>query len=630
MNELMKNITLSLYVKNQNLFTYLTNILLYVRLFYDYENVQTTQELYENLKNIYATIVEKEYVFNINIIPYNVFVTLTDIKNIKFLFDKKYNYIDIIKDVFKSKRELNIYYKELTDLSIDTEIIDYFYSNIDDIKNYKQIINLFSGTGEFINNMLLKNVDPNNISCYDIDDDANRITKIIIYLQTKINVKHIYKTDVLKDNVDYPKANLIVCELPNIKNIIYANCCEKIKQFKIRGTKCEPLCLQLITNLLDENSVAAIIVRDGFLYNPSQQHVETRKLLIEKFNVTKIIHITSKKLSIMIFDNKNITSKIQFTNLESTYNLLIPKDEIVDKQYSLYHTVYKIDIHNNIMEDSKMIKIDDIVKIHSDIIGTNTNTDVLISYNDFLFDICKITKDTNFDYIFETKNNDLLQQNFLNFYLYDVLRKNLQIIVRGNGKSLDINLIKNMTINIPDIIAQNILINIYNQRAADINNSINQINNFNELKNNIIKSKIANESSCKLSNICEITTELVSQESIRIFKSGNSVGTVELVNKNDNSSSNSFYLNIIDNKYNISCLYHILKYYEKDIITLSNINNTKQLSKSKLENMQIPNIPIEKQIKFLKCDCIDGYIKQRKIYIDNLINRDIIQLYDDI
>jgi type I restriction enzyme M protein len=66
---------------------------------------------------------------------------------------------------------------------------------------------------------------------------------------------------------------------------------DKIKNMKIKGTQIEQLFLQLFINILNDNGRCAIIVLDGVLFNESYLHKNTRKYLIENFNLKKVIYL---------------------------------------------------------------------------------------------------------------------------------------------------------------------------------------------------------------------------------------------------------------------------------------------------------------------------------------------------
>ena len=77
--------------------------------------------------------------------------------------------------------------------------------------------------------------------------------KLNAFLETRVQFNKLIKQDTLKNDMtinDFllEKADVILANEPmGIKNITHAGCCNRIKDLKIRGTKAEPLFLQLFT-----------------------------------------------------------------------------------------------------------------------------------------------------------------------------------------------------------------------------------------------------------------------------------------------------------------------------------------------------------------------------------------------
>jgi hypothetical protein len=101
-------------------------------------------------------------------------------------------------------------------------------------------------------------------------------------------------------------------------------------------------------------------------------------------------------------------------------------------------------------------------------------------------------------------------------------------------------------------------------------------------------------------------------------------GIVSLTTSNKEKSSNIYYLQISENKINKHVLYYILKYYEKELINLSNSNNTIQLPQKKLQNFNICNLTKDEENEIIKCLTIDEKIKKiKQIYQDLLLEANI-------
>ena len=95
-----------------------------------------------------------------------------------------------------------------------------------------------------------------------------------------------------------------------------------IKTFQIKD-KCndkEACSLVMFMELLDKDGVAAIIIKEGVLFDSKYSSI--RKSLVDNFNITHIISIpqdafenTTTKTSIVIFKNNGRTEKIRFSEL---------------------------------------------------------------------------------------------------------------------------------------------------------------------------------------------------------------------------------------------------------------------------------------------------------------------------
>ena len=81
-------------------------------------------------------------------------------------------------------------------------------------------------------------------------------------------INYLYNDFKLPNGEILEKVDVILANEPmGIKNIVHASCCERIKELKIRGTKAEPLFLQLFMQALNDGGRCAVIVPDGVLFN---------------------------------------------------------------------------------------------------------------------------------------------------------------------------------------------------------------------------------------------------------------------------------------------------------------------------------------------------------------------------
>jgi type I restriction-modification system DNA methylase subunit len=197
---------------------------------------------------------------------------------------------------------------------------------------------------------------------FDIDENVKNMALLNMLLEcgemcedTFIKNDTLYNDFKLKNGDTLEKVDVILANEPmGIKNIIHASCCERIKELKIRGTKAEPLFLQLFMTSLNEGGRCAVIVPDGVLFNDSTLHNDTRKYLVENFNLKKVIGLnddfflnTGVKTSILFFAKDGKTVEVEFSELklnknEVVENSIIKVDykKIKEMDYSLFVNKY--------------------------------------------------------------------------------------------------------------------------------------------------------------------------------------------------------------------------------------------------------------------------------------------------
>lgn len=207
-----------------------------------------------------------------------------------------------------------------------------------------------------------KNKD--NIIGFDIDDNVKNMALLNVFLEIHHLCKDtIVKQDTLHNDLRFPmsgeildKADVILANEPmGLKNIVHANCCERIKELKIRGTKAEPLFLQLFMEALNDGGRCAVIVPDGVLFNEAAQHQGTRKYLVENFNLKKVVTLkgdfflnTGVKTSILFFaKEEKKTKEVDFCEIsikddaiEETSIIKVLYKDIKANKYSLFVNKY--------------------------------------------------------------------------------------------------------------------------------------------------------------------------------------------------------------------------------------------------------------------------------------------------
>jgi hypothetical protein len=194
--------------------------------------------------------------------------------------------------------------------------IDTIYKKI----NFNKILNLNELNNNnilFLNSPLIF-MEDNLLNIYKekyidvIDLNPDNISLLETYNKfIGYTVFNVQNKDYIHENCVNKLYDLIITYFPEgIKNIIHAECCERIKNLKIRGTKSEPLILQLVMSSLQQNGDAIIIVPNSLLFNDSKQHIETRKYLLENFNVLRIISLENSNSTLVYFKNNGITKLI--------------------------------------------------------------------------------------------------------------------------------------------------------------------------------------------------------------------------------------------------------------------------------------------------------------------------------
>ncbi len=364
------------------------------------------ERIYVSGKECLVNILKKKNIFWVD-------YKLGSSENLKNIL-KKVNEVDINKlslkaDIVGIIYELHLKsgtsqaMRDLGQYFTNRQVIDYMIGLCEPkIKNKKTgeietILDPSMGTGGFLT-MAIKylnakntgktaidwTVNKNNIYGFDIDDNVKSMSLLNTFIETgqlfdKTIIKHNSLEDdyVLDDGSIIDKVDIILANEPfGLKNIVHADCCDRIKNLKIRGTKAEPLFLQLMMLSLNENGRCAVIVPDGVLFNDANLHTETRKYLIENLNLKKVISLngdfflnTGVKSSILFFVNDGKTkltefSELVFDNGVIKENPIIKVDykTIVKNQYSLFVNKYNIKEETKI-NGVKYMKLGDICEI---------------------------------------------------------------------------------------------------------------------------------------------------------------------------------------------------------------------------------------------------------------------------
>jgi len=387
----------------------------------------------------------------------------------------------------------------------------------------------------------------NRIYGFDIDPMVKNMGRLNVWLETGENPTRINQCDTLKNDLNWDvsgkvlqKADVILANMPyGIKNIVHANCCKRIKDLKIRGTKAEPLFLQLFMEALNENGRCAVVVIDGLLFCDSSLHVDTRKHLIENFNLKKIIKLNGKfflntgvEASILYFINDgNKTSEVDFCEIKivdekvfETKILATKYDEIKKNNYYLF-----INKYNNVeqckIKDISYKKLSDICdflpksKRHASYGSSEGKYPFYTSsqtvkrcnecdYNDKCIIIgtggnANIKYDTNFSC---SADNIIIKCKNVNCkYVFYFLRTNIKILESGftgsTIKHISKEYVTNIEIPIPSKSIQNKIV----EQFDNINDSIeNRGHKYNKILNKYMTLLMSNNTKDEFVDICKL------------------------------------------------------------------------------------------------------------------------------
>jgi type I restriction-modification system DNA methylase subunit len=431
----------------------------------------------------------------------------------------------------------------------------------------ESILDPSCGTGGFLSmsirylNSKYKNIDwtsnKNNIHGFDIDENNRNMTLLNMLLETgQLFNQTIHKQDTLKNDITNPDTNvtlngadIILANEPfGLKNLIHAECCNKVKNLKIRGTKGEPLFIQLMMESLNIGGRCAVIVPEGVLFNDSTIHKGTRKHLIDNYNLKKIVYMndsffmnTDVKCAILYFSNEtNKTSKLEYTEIkfingavQENSLLMVNVDDIKKNDYYLGFNKY-------VKSEKKQInglvykKLGDVCEFIS---GKRRNASDAMTNGKYKFITCSVQNYFYLDdYDFEdmalilnsingsgkcmiycaekysTTNNNIhfkpIDKNtLLTKYIYYYLHKNIHILEEGfigsNQKKISISYIKELQIPIPSLEIQHEIVNQLDIIYDQIETLKKSIKNFESIKKSVVYNNTINCEIKKLGELCE-------------------------------------------------------------------------------------------------------------------------------
>jgi len=288
------------------------------------------------------------------------------------------------------------------------------------------------GTGGFLTmsikylNSKYKNINweinKSNIYGFDIDENVKNLALLNTFLESgQLFNETITKNDTLKNDYKLDNDNIInnvdiilANEPFGIKGIKFKECCKRIKDLKIDGTKSEPLFLQLMMKSLNKNGRCAVIVPDGVLFNDANLFKDTRKYLIENLNLKKIVSLGEKlflntgvKSSILFFVNDGKTEEVEYLNIKLNNDQLIensiltvPYEDIKKNKYNLSINKY-IKLEEKQLESIEYKKLNEICEIITSKLnsGSMDNNGEYYFYSGIANNPAGLHSTYNFDYL---------------------------------------------------------------------------------------------------------------------------------------------------------------------------------------------------------------------------------------
>lgn len=438
----------------------------------------------------------------------------------------------------------------------------------------EKIVDPTMGTGGFLTmaikylnekyeNKINWNKNKDNIFGFDIDENVKNMALLNIFLEiNELCQNTIVKQDTLHCDMKFPysgtileKADVILANEPmGLKNITHASCCERIKNMKIRGTKAEPLFLQLFMSALNENGRCSVIVPDGVLFNVSNLHLETRQHLIENFNLSKIVSLndnfflnTDVKTSILFFTKDgNKTKIVDFCEIKlvdgkikETSIIKVKYDEIKTGNYTLFVNKFNSTTAEKIngikykelgnvceLKNGKSFDKKDIIEGEYPVIGGGMkpigyHNDYNVNENTII-----ISKDgANAGYISKYNSKAMITSHgiyILNFcesvvrqyvyyYLKIMLQDKIYELQTGSAQpGVNKKNIEKLELPIPSLVIQKIIVEQLDVLSSSIERLKLEVDGLLKIIGFYMACKTKNEQMYKLDDICNINPENMS------------------------------------------------------------------------------------------------------------------------
>lgn len=618
----LNNKKLKLYNKNDELMEYINQV----------------QKIFKedyNIFNIKININEKELSEMIK----NTFLDYTPVLDYNNLINEIFEWYLTNENLLDIKDNIKYY---------NNELLNNWMVNLIELNTNHSILD-----GNVKINSFLDKFNTNNKYGIQTNEYIYEIILIQNFIKNNFRINNIVNRNILYDSIKLSNNlfDIIYFDFPyDIHNIIYKHCCDQIKSLKIRGTNSSCLLLQSISLYLKTNGSAVLIIPENILYNTSKQVIETRKYIYDNFNIQKIVYIdqniyynnikrdlksitNTMKNCIFYFSNNGRTKNINITKINLENDKIIEKDvyniKDINNDYSFYYKDYFILSKNPTIID-KYTKVYNIFNIYDydKFKSTLNNNHVIIlnknyNINNFIKIVNKIeTENYTNCYLIQQSNTE--SNNAYDHYLMNLIIKNIDNFIKGKNNEIDIEKIKDFDI-----------LNLSQNTQNTINNYIITSdklitsNNENIIMNNILKKaildNIPNNNMIILEKIVDLIQEEINTFSISIIKNSLLAGEVSLYQGKLNN--NSYYLIPKNNDFILEYIYNYLKYKEPKIKEMSRLTQQYNLIKSKLLNIDIPNIDIKLQNEIVNyCKEFDNNIKSLESNNESIKNKDIFEI----
>jgi type I restriction-modification system DNA methylase subunit len=509
----------------------------------------------------------------------NIYKKLADI-NIDSLFDN----IDIVGAIYEQHLKTGTTGSGMRDLGqyfTNREVIKYMIKlcepKLKENGDIESILDPSMGTGGFLS-MSIKylnekykdkinwNLNKDRIYGFDVDETVKNMSILNALLECgKIFNKTFVKNDTLhkdykiSDTVLIDKVDIILANEPfGLKNIVWKNVCQRIKDLKIEGTKAEPLFLQLMMQSLNIKGRCAVIVPDGVLFNDAKLHKLTRKYLCENLRLAKVISLedglflnTGVKSSILFFVNDGKTEEVEFCKIKMSNGKIFEEfvikvniEDIEKNDHSLFVNKYNV-IEEEKIEGIEYKKLGDLCdflpksKRQASFGKDNgkykffTSSSITKYCDEYDYQdehiiigdggIANINIGQNFscsdhNYILKSKN-----VNVLNKYIYYYFYSNLNLIESGfkgtTMKNVSKSYIQELQVPIPPLSLQKQIVETLDSIYDTIEGNNKLIQNYEKIKKGIIWSNTLNVEKKKLRDF--IVTKAGKFNSGNISNSGN-------------------------------------------------------------------------------------------------------------